>query len=398
MTSIKPKLSMRPISTPVNLLVCGASGSGKSSFISAFIKMLNPDAAAAAESAAGGPGTKPEELKSSWKMSGITPDYPHAALSLADQRDKLATIGPISVPEAGRELLYRLQDCPGYGSTLDPAAYLKMLLTYIFEQQKKDFYQLHGSRGMPKSLVCGSLAHSVTACLYFLPPHGASKLDLVLMAGLSRYVALLPVVGKADTMTAAEAEDCCQLVQDMLATPRAYVHGLTTVNDRTAPGATACDGLDQLAGLLTGDGVYGLLDHAWDMYTNFCDGYNPDMGYNHFDPTQLADDICAAVQLPSCAALQDVKKELQDQKDRNQHLSMERDSLIMQLSLEQKEAHAQLEAAEAAKASEAQMLDDLWKLFTTYKSKIGHGGVHVSQYVGKGDIPEALKARLPGLE
>lgn len=144
--------------------------------------------------------------------------------------------------------------------------------------------------------------------------------------------------------------------------------------------------------------VYGLLDHAWDMYTNFCDGYNPDMGYNHFDPTQLADDICAAVQLPSCAALQDVKKELQDQKDRNQHLSMERDSLIMQLSLEQKEARAQLEAAEAAKASEAQMLDDLWKLFTTYKSKIGHGGSHLSQYVGKGDIPEALKARLPGLK
>jgi septin family protein len=46
------------------------------------------------------------------------------------------------------------------------------------------------------------------------------------MAGLSEHVALLPVVGKADSMTAAEAEDCCMLVQHMLAEPREYVAGL----------------------------------------------------------------------------------------------------------------------------------------------------------------------------
>jgi septin family protein len=77
--------------------------------------------------------------------------------------------------------------------------------------------------------VCGSLAHSVTACLYFLPPHGPSKLDLVLMAGLARHVALLPVVGKADCMSGAEAEECCRLVTHVMQQPGEYVAGLEAV-------------------------------------------------------------------------------------------------------------------------------------------------------------------------
>jgi septin family protein len=49
------------------------------------------------------------------------------------------------------------------------------------------------------------------------------------MAGLSRHVALLPVMGKADTMTPAEARDCCRLLQHMLAEPGEYVPGLEAI-------------------------------------------------------------------------------------------------------------------------------------------------------------------------
>jgi septin family protein len=55
-----------------------------------------------------------------------------------------------------------------------------------------------------------------------MPPHGPSQLDLALMAGLSKHVALLPVIGKADAMTAQEARECCRAVQHMLAEPYAY--------------------------------------------------------------------------------------------------------------------------------------------------------------------------------
>lgn len=73
------------------------------------------------------------------------------------------------------------------------------------------------------------MVHSMTACLYFLPPHGPTKLDLVLMSALSPHVALLPAVGKADAMTPTEALECCKLVQHMLAEPGDYVAGMKAV-------------------------------------------------------------------------------------------------------------------------------------------------------------------------
>jgi hypothetical protein len=78
-----------------------------------------------------------------------------------------------------------------------------------------------------RSLTCGCLQHSITACVYFMPPHGPSRTDLALMAGLSKHVAVLPVVGKADAMTAEEAEECCLAVQHMLAEPWEYVPGIS---------------------------------------------------------------------------------------------------------------------------------------------------------------------------
>jgi energy-coupling factor transporter ATP-binding protein EcfA2 len=104
MTSIKPKLSMRPITTPVNLLVCGASGCGKSSFIRAFAKMLNQGAATSVDAA-----THDDAAAESWRVSGTGPSAdPHAVL-LAGADEFAAVVGPLSVPEAGRELLYKLQ-------------------------------------------------------------------------------------------------------------------------------------------------------------------------------------------------------------------------------------------------------------------------------------------------
>ncbi|WIA17574.1 hypothetical protein OEZ85_014400 [Tetradesmus obliquus] len=412
MASIKPRLSMRPITTRVNMLLCGASGSGKSSFIIAFTKMLHADSAAAA-AAAEQPATEADDSES-WMVSGTGASAdPHAVL-LAGSGGFAAAVGPISVPEAGRELLYRLQDCPGHGASLDPAGYLEALLSFIFSQQQKDFQQLHGSRGMPKSLVCGSLAHSVAACLYFLPPHGPTQLDLVLMAGLAPHVALLPVVGKADSMTDDEAQDCVRLVRHMLAQPEEYVPGLKPIklyrsydselpfllNTRSppiaAPGAAAeagQAGLHTLLQLLTGDEVYGLLDHAWDNYTTFCSAYEDAGGSSIADLVSAA---CAAATLavmPSCAAIDKVSKQL-DQKQQ------EADLLRTALEVIQSKAdewQARHRAAEAAKSKESKFLDELWQVFATYRSKLGYNNYPISHYTGN-IFSDELKKRLPQLK
>jgi hypothetical protein len=46
--------------------------------------------------------------------------------------------------------LYKIEYTPGWGSTLDLAAYLQALTTFILHQQKKDYDKLAGSRGMDK--------------------------------------------------------------------------------------------------------------------------------------------------------------------------------------------------------------------------------------------------------
>ena len=43
-----------------------------------------------------------------------------------------------------------LQDTPGWGCTLDPAAYLETLVTVLLKQQEADYEKLVGSRGMDK--------------------------------------------------------------------------------------------------------------------------------------------------------------------------------------------------------------------------------------------------------
>jgi hypothetical protein len=44
------------------------------------------------------------------------------------------------------------QDCPGHGSSLDPAAYMEALLSFLLQQQERDYQLLQGSVGGLKAL------------------------------------------------------------------------------------------------------------------------------------------------------------------------------------------------------------------------------------------------------
>jgi hypothetical protein len=37
-----------------------------------------------------------------------------------------------------------MQDCPGHGSSLNPASYLEALMTFLLQQQEKDYRLLPG--------------------------------------------------------------------------------------------------------------------------------------------------------------------------------------------------------------------------------------------------------------
>ncbi|WIA40486.1 hypothetical protein OEZ86_013840 [Tetradesmus obliquus] len=188
-----------------------------------------------------------------------------------------------------REMVYRFQDSPGQGSTLNASHHLEALLSHLLHQQSKDYKQLCGSRGMNKSLACGCLQHSTTACFYFLPPHGPSKYDLVVMSHMSEHVALLPVVSLPSNASEEQAQQLQATVRQLLEEPGTHVKSLQPIKTyklaegatgssqklplllRTpAPDAPQSSVFEALMPLLSSDEVYGLLDDAWARYSSFC--------------------------------------------------------------------------------------------------------------------------------
>lgn len=45
-----------------------------------------------------------------------------------------------------------MQDCPGHGSSLNPAGYAEALITFLLQQQEQDYQLLQGSAGGLKAL------------------------------------------------------------------------------------------------------------------------------------------------------------------------------------------------------------------------------------------------------
>ena len=72
--------------------------------------------------------------------------------------------------------------------------YLRNIISYLLSRREKDYHLLGGSGFSPRAKpadalpVSTELRHSITACLYFLPPHRMKQADLVIMAAISQLV------------------------------------------------------------------------------------------------------------------------------------------------------------------------------------------------------------------
>uniref|UniRef100_A0A383VX14 Uncharacterized protein n=1 Tax=Tetradesmus obliquus TaxID=3088 RepID=A0A383VX14_TETOB len=331
---VKPSLPMRPITTHVNILLAGSSHYlGKAPYYSADAGPVSGETAAATtnkptrsafeqppvpspqEKVTGGTTSvkqPPAGGSAQAKAATAGPPGTDAADDAADDRSSgpvdlhavfckdpaawATQLPPVLLPEACREMVYKFQDSPGQGSTLEPTYHMKALLTHLLQQHLKDYNQLCGSRGMNKSLACGCLQHSTTACFYFLPPHGPSKVDLLAMSALSQHVALLPVLSLPEGLTDEQAAKLQATVRQLLQDPSAHVEGMQPIatyklayaTDATnsglkqplvlrtpAPGSAQPSVLQGLVQLLSSAEVrvYGLLDDAWERYSSFCDAY-----------------------------------------------------------------------------------------------------------------------------
>ncbi|KAF8055941.1 MST4 [Scenedesmus sp. PABB004] len=293
--SLKPDLPPRHIRTHVNLLIAGgALYTGRDTTGAALALAKAPTPADAGAPAAGkgaapaeGSGVAPAEVDNAeGKPAEGKPAEevePHDAFA----RDPVAwatSLDPITLPKACREMVYTFQDSPGQAFSLDPVQHVETLVTHLLGQQEKDYAQLGGSKGLQKSVACGSLQHTVTACLYLLPS-GPSKLDLATMAALARHTALLPAVTLPAGTPDAEAAAGQARVRALLDAPSSLLRGLEPIPlhkfsagsasllPLLLPPSADAPALQGVLDLIGSAEVYGLLDDAYDRYVAFCAAY-----------------------------------------------------------------------------------------------------------------------------
>lgn len=111
----------------------------------------------------------------------------------------------------------RVQDTPGYGHLEDVTIGMKDILSWI-EKQSKDRLQME--RSLTRQADLEELEDTrVDLCLYCIGPHRLRPIDLKFMYEIGLHVPVVPVVTKADTMTAKEAEVYRTQVADKIANP-----------------------------------------------------------------------------------------------------------------------------------------------------------------------------------
>ncbi|XP_076373096.1 septin-7-like isoform X3 [Tachypleus tridentatus] len=110
--------------------------------------------------------------------------------------------------ENGVKLTLTIVDTPGFGDAVDNSQCWHPVLDYV-ESRYEDY--LDAESRVHRTSIVDMRVH---CCLYFVSPgHGLKPLDLEFMKNLHDKVNLIPLVAKADTMT---AEECYQFKKTVL--------------------------------------------------------------------------------------------------------------------------------------------------------------------------------------
>ncbi|KAF2431528.1 Septin [Tothia fuscella] len=164
------------------LMVCGASGTGRTTFVNTLC------------------GKKVLHHKDS--------DDPTTA-----HVEEGVKIKPITVEldEEGTRISLTIVDTPGFGDQIDNEASFSEIVGYLERQYDDILAEESRIKRNPRFRD-----NRVHVLLYFITPtgHGLRELDIELMKRLSPRVNVIPVIGKADSLTPAELAESKKLVME----------------------------------------------------------------------------------------------------------------------------------------------------------------------------------------
>lgn len=173
----KPRLKRIWQDMYLRIMLVGESGTGKTTFVNNLFRayrggdLLPPHAKGGASTASSRFQTDPQSLCTTFAVQ--------------DEAERT-------------RIHYSVQDTPGYGDSFDIAKRLREILDFVSRQQLAylDLERTLRTDDHPDARI--------DVCLYFIPPHRLKEVDVTFMKELSAVVALIPVIAKADSMTASE--------------------------------------------------------------------------------------------------------------------------------------------------------------------------------------------------
>jgi len=178
----------------LTLMVVGASGSGRTTFVNTLIDQpLLPHRSASLHQ-------DPQDLHSKLDPAAIA-----EAAARAHEVDPIRIKQHnVELEEDGARIALTIVDTPGFGEGIDNEHCFQEISTYLERQYDDILAEESRIKRNPRFRD-----NRIHALLYFVQPTGHSlrEMDIELMRRLSPRVNVIPVIGKADTFTPTELRD-----------------------------------------------------------------------------------------------------------------------------------------------------------------------------------------------
>ncbi|XP_069470899.1 septin-4-like isoform X2 [Ambystoma mexicanum] len=116
----------------------------------------------------------------------------------------------VDIEEKGVRLRLTVVDTPGFGDALNNTECWRAVADYV-EQQFEQYFR--DESGLDRRNIQDNRVH---CCLYFLSPfgHGMRPMDIEFIRALHDRVNIVPILGKADSLTPTEVESKKQKIRD----------------------------------------------------------------------------------------------------------------------------------------------------------------------------------------
>lgn len=183
------------------MMVCGASGTGRTTFVNTLCSQQVLQHESSSKSAFA--GRRASDVSSTAETAYGALETPVFDPAKAHVEPGINII-PVNVDideEDGTRISLTVVDTPGFGDNLDNESCFNEIVGYLECQYDEILAEESRIRRNPRFKD-----NRVHVLLYFIEPtgHGLRELDIELMKRLSKRVNIIPVIGRADSMTPTE--------------------------------------------------------------------------------------------------------------------------------------------------------------------------------------------------